>query len=66
MNTYFDVIKSSFDASRPYTVLANFRSFNRAMGSYSTEAKAKRRARDLMRAHGKEITERLVLRGVKV
>jgi hypothetical protein len=66
VNTYFDVIKSSFDASRPYTVLANFRSFNRVMGSYPTEAKAKRRARDLMRAYGKEITERLVLRGIKV
>jgi len=43
----YEVQKSSYDASRPFIVLATFRSFNRGMGRYATEEEAKRRVRDL-------------------
>ena len=46
MNKY-EVTKTDFDAARPYTVVATFRTFNRVVGRYETETQAKRRARDL-------------------
>jgi hypothetical protein len=42
----FQVEKMSFDAARPYAVVATFRSFNRVIGRYATLEQAKRRARD--------------------
>ncbi len=45
----YQVIKSDYDASRPFAVIATFRSFNRVIARYADETKAKRRARDLNR-----------------
>jgi hypothetical protein len=46
----YEVIKSEYDASRPYVVIATFRSFNKVIGRYSDETSAKRRARDMNKA----------------
>ena len=45
----FEIVISKYDASRPYAVIATFRSFNRVMGRYETEVQAKRRVSDLNR-----------------
>jgi len=45
----YEVQKLTYDASRPYAVVATFRSFNRVIDRYSDESKAHRRARDLNR-----------------
>jgi hypothetical protein len=52
----FHMEKQSYDASRPFAVIADFRKFNRVFGRYATEQQAKRRLRDLMRGseHVKE------------
>jgi hypothetical protein len=49
MNRKYLVQKMTFDATRPYAVVATFRTFNRVVARYSTEEQAKRRARDLNR-----------------
>lgn len=41
--------KTTYDASRPYVVVATFRKFNVVVGHYADEQAAKRRARDLNR-----------------
>lgn len=41
----------TYDTSRPFAVVATFRSFNRVVGRYADASKAKRRARDLNRTH---------------
>lgn len=46
------VEKSAFDASRPFVVVATFRSFNKVVGRYATKQEAGRRACDLNRATG--------------
>lgn len=38
---------SIFDSARPYTVEAQFRTFNRVIARYATKAQAKRRARTM-------------------
>ena len=43
----FIVERSRFDASRPFAVVATFRSFNTVFGRYESWDKASRRARDL-------------------
>ncbi len=48
MKTY-EVQKMTFDAARPYAVVATFRSFNKVIARYANEADAKRRARDMNR-----------------
>lgn len=48
----YSVRKVSFDAARPFAVEAQFRTFNRIISRYETEAQAKRRARDLNAKHG--------------
>lgn len=45
----FEVEKHSFDATRPWAVVATYRSFNRVIQRYEDESAAKRRARDLNR-----------------
>ena len=52
MTQLYEVQKMTFDAARPYAVVATFRSFNRVVGRYEDEAAAKRRARDLNRREG--------------
>jgi hypothetical protein len=49
MSKNYEVIKSNYDASQPYAVIATFRSFNKVMGRYSSVEQANRRARDLNR-----------------
>jgi hypothetical protein len=49
MTKFFEVQKQTFDAARPFAVVATFRSFNRVVGRYEDEAAAKRRARYLNR-----------------
>ncbi len=51
-NGKYEVQKMSFDAARPYAVVATFRSFNQVIERYSEESKAKRRARDLNKRNG--------------
>ncbi len=43
---YFEV---AHDASRPFAVVATFRSFNRVIARYSDKQAAERRARDMNR-----------------
>lgn len=43
----YEVQKMTFDAARPYAVIATFRSFNKVIARYASEAQAKRRARDM-------------------
>ena len=45
----YEVQKSKHDASRPYIVVANIRSFNKVIGRYQLIEQAKRKARDLNR-----------------
>ena len=52
MTKLYEVQKMTFDAARPYAVVATFRSFNRIVGRYENEATAKRRARDLNQREG--------------
>jgi hypothetical protein len=47
----YEVQKQTFDAVRPYAVVATFRSFNQVIARYEDEASAKRRARDMNRRH---------------
>lgn len=47
----YEVETHTYDTSRPYAVVATFRSFNRVVGRYADASKAKRRARDLNRTH---------------
>jgi hypothetical protein len=47
MTKAYEVQKTTFDAARPFAVVATFRSFNRVIARYETEQQAKRRARDL-------------------
>jgi hypothetical protein len=42
---------STYDATRPYMVVAMFRSFNRVAGRYETKEQATRRMRDLTRQY---------------
>ena len=49
MTKAYQVQKMTFDATRPYAVIATFRSFNRVIARYEDETAAKRRARDLNR-----------------
>jgi len=49
MTNRYEIQKTTYDAARPFAVIATFRSFNRCVGRYATEAEAKRRARDLSR-----------------
>lgn len=46
MTKNFEVQKTTYDAARPYAVVATFRSFNRVVARYSDEQQAKRYARD--------------------
>ena len=52
MTQLYEVQKMTFDAARPYAVVATFRSFNRVIARYEDEAAAKRRARDLNKREG--------------
>jgi hypothetical protein len=45
----YEVKQISYDASRPYSVVAAYRSFNRVIARYQDRAAAVRRARDLNR-----------------
>lgn len=45
----YEVQKTTYDAARPYAVVATFRSFNKIIERYSDESAAKRRARDMNR-----------------
>lgn len=45
----YEVIKSNYDASQPYAVVATFRSFNKVIARYSSIEQANRRARDMNR-----------------
>jgi hypothetical protein len=45
----FVVIRSDYDASRPFIVVATFRTWNKVVGRYATIEQANRRARDLNR-----------------
>jgi hypothetical protein len=47
MTKNYEVYKSNYDASRPYSVVATFRSFNNVIARYSTKEQANRRARDM-------------------
>ena len=49
MTKNYEVRKMSFDAARPWAVVATFRSFNQVMGRYADKASARNRARDLNR-----------------
>ena len=49
MTKAFEVQKMTYDAARPYAVVATFRSFNRVIARYEDKARAERRARDLNR-----------------
>lgn len=51
MTKAYEVQKMTFDAARPYAVVATFRSFNKVIARYSDEASAKRRARDMNGRH---------------
>jgi hypothetical protein len=51
MTNAYEVQNSKFDASRPFAVVATFRSFRKIVGRYATEEQANRRARDLNREH---------------
>lgn len=46
----YAVLKSAYDASRPYAVIATFRTFNRVIERYADRAAAVRRAGDMNRA----------------
>lgn len=43
----YTVEKSDYDASRPYAVVCNLRSFNKIVARYADKSKANRRARDM-------------------
>lgn len=45
----FLVHLSNYDATRPYVVVATFRTFNQVKGRYATRAQADQRARYLNR-----------------
>lgn len=47
MTKSYEVQKMTFDAARPYAVVATFRSFNKVIARYASEAQAKRRARNM-------------------
>lgn len=49
MTQPFEVQTQTYDAARPFAVVATFRSFNKVVGRYEDEATAKRRARYLNR-----------------
>lgn len=49
MTKAYEVQKMTYDATRPFAVVATFRSFNKVIDRYSNEADAKRRARDMNR-----------------
>lgn len=49
MTRPYEVQKMTFDAARPFAVIATFRRFNRVIERYSDEASARRRARDMNR-----------------
>ena len=49
MTKAYEVQKMTFYATRPYAVVATFRSFNKVIERYSDEDAAKRRARDMNR-----------------
>lgn len=46
----YEVIHQSFDAARPWSVIRNFRGFNRIAGRYATKRAAQKRASQLTRA----------------
>jgi hypothetical protein len=50
----YEVQKMTFDAARPYAVVATFRSFNRVVAKYEDEAAAKRHARSMNRYHKRQ------------
>jgi hypothetical protein len=51
MTKAYEVQKMTFDAARPYAVVATFRSFNKVIERYSDETAAERRARDMNKRH---------------
>ncbi len=51
------VKKMHFDATRPWVVVATFRSFDRVVARYDNERDAKRRARDMNKRS--DVPERL-------
>ena len=55
----YEVKKMSFDAARPYAVVATFRSFNNVVARYEDIQAAKRHARDLIIAMREERQNRL-------
>src|ERR1700733_1719115 len=55
MTKAYEVQKMTFDAARPYAVVATFRSFNRVIERYSDEASAKRRAYDMNRKRNRRM-----------
>jgi hypothetical protein len=46
---HYVVEQRAYDASRPYAVVATFRSFNQVIARYAERANAQRRARDMNR-----------------
>lgn len=46
-STRYIVKPQSFDAARPFAVMATFRTFNRVIGRYETKKQAQNRARYL-------------------
>lgn len=47
MTKPYEIKQVTFDAARPWAVVAAFRSFNRIIARYSDKAQAARRARDM-------------------
>jgi hypothetical protein len=45
----YEVQKMTFDAARPWAVVATFRRFNKVVARYESKEQAERRARDLNR-----------------
>lgn len=51
MTKAYEVQKMTFDAARPFAVVATFRSFNKVIARYETKEQAQRRACDMNRKH---------------
>lgn len=51
MTKAYEVVQDTYDATRPYSVITNLRSYNRVIGRYQTAEKAKRRAANLNRSY---------------